>query len=681
MPRMPRESPWWVFGLPAAICAVWTVYAGKDVNWDLLNYHYYLPFELLAGRLEQDFFAASAQSYLNPVGYLPFYLMVAHGWHSVVVSIVMAGAHSLSIGLLYLIARKLFAHLPRRDRTEFSCFAAALGAATGVYWMTVGGSFLDPLLVPPMLAGLLLLLREEPGTWRRAAVAGILFGAAAALKYSNALYVLAAFPLALAMPGLTGASRLRSGFAYLFGAAAAVTVLAGPWLVLMLREFGNPVFPLFNGWFRSPYFLEFNMINERFALHDPVAFLALPFRMAALGPRIYAENFAPDLRFAALVLTLPGLAVLAARRSAHAAAVLPGWRVLAFFGFALVLWLVSSANARYGLIVLLLAGVCLARFVELLLPARAVRVTLALLLVVQVGIGIVASPPRWFISAEWSGRWLPYEVPERAVREPALYLTVEILPMAVAAPFLHPASSFVNVRGQHSLPTNSPRLNELLERHRGHVRTLGRFLELADGRPAEAQVKAYDARLQRFGFRVDVADCFAIPWRPDDADALSRAANVLAGHRKSIEPLSLVSCGLSRARRDPADVEREQRASALFDRIEKSCPGLFRGQTAVTEPFGSGWSRNYNGLDARLEAFADRVILNRYRVAEVVDLGRLSEWARGDAAPPPACLLPQASGAAYRDPASSQTWPRISSRTSRAPGKRSAMSLASATRP
>jgi len=630
---MARPSAWFVFGLPAALCALWSVHAGKDVNWDLLNYHYYLPFELLGRRLEQDFFAANAQSYLNPLGYLPFYLMVANGWHSVLVSIVLAVAHSLSIGLLYLVARKLFAHLPPRDQTEFAIFAAALGAASGVYWMTVGGTFLDPLLVPPMLAGLLLLLRGKERAARDAGLAGLLFGAAAALKYSNAIFVLAALPLAIAM---------RGGLAYLVGAAAAVTVLAGPWLLLMLREFGNPVFPLFNGWFRSPDYLEFNMANERFALRDPLAVLALPFQMAALGPRIYAENFAPDLRFAALVLTLPGLALLAARRNAGLAAALrgPGWRMLAFFGGSLALWLLSSANARYGMIVLLLAGVCLAWFVQLLLPARAARVVLALLLVVQVGISIVASPPRWFISAEWSGRWLPYEVPERAAREPALYLTVEILPMAAVAPFLHPGSSFANIRGQHSLPTDTPRLTTLLERHRGRVRTLGRFLELADGRPAEAQVRAYDARLRRFGWRVDTADCFAIPWQPDDQDPLSRAANWLAGGRKSIEPLSVASCGLARAPRDPADLEKERHASALFDRIEKSCPGLFRGQTAVTEPFGSGWSRNYTGLDARLEGFADRLILHRYRAGSYMELGRISDWQRDDPATLAACTGP-----------------------------------------
>ena len=93
--------------VPVLGCALWTLLAGKDLNWDLLNYHYYLPYEFLGGRLQQDFFAASAQSYLNPVGYLPFYLLVAAGWHSAVVSVLLAAAHGLSLTLLFLIARRV----------------------------------------------------------------------------------------------------------------------------------------------------------------------------------------------------------------------------------------------------------------------------------------------------------------------------------------------------------------------------------------------------------------------------------------------------------------------------------------------------------------------------------------------------------------------------------------------
>jgi hypothetical protein len=71
--------------------------------------------------------------------------------------------------------------------------------------------------------------------------------------------------------------------------------------------------------------------------------------------------------------------------------------------------------------------------------------------------------------------------------------------------------------------------------------------------------------------------------------------------------------------------------------MEKACPRLFRGQTSVTEPLGSGWSRYYAGLDARLEAYGRRVILNRYRADVQVDLGLLSDWNRAEATLPPAC--------------------------------------------
>jgi len=52
---------------------------------------------------------------------------------------------------------------------------------------------------------------------RRALIAGALIGAAAALKYSNAIYALAALPLTLAMPGLSGLARVRACLAYMAG--------------------------------------------------------------------------------------------------------------------------------------------------------------------------------------------------------------------------------------------------------------------------------------------------------------------------------------------------------------------------------------------------------------------------------------------------------------------------------
>jgi hypothetical protein len=337
--------------------------------------------------------------------------------------------------------------------------------------------------------------------------------------------------------------------------------------------------------------------------------------MATLDRHLYAEIFAPDLRMAPLLAALVALPFFRRRLDAR------DWRLLGFFVLAWVLWIITSANARYGLVVLLLGGVVLALLAYRLLPERVARIALGLVLALQVGVSVLASPTRWFLVEPWSARWLSYEVPERARREPALYLSAEVLPVAVVAPFLHPGSSFVNVRGQHALPTDAPRLAALFERHRGRVRALGRRLALVEGKPEPAQAQSYDAALRRFGYRLDAADCFTIAWRPERDDWVSRAANALVGAEEAAEPLGVASCALVPAPRDPRDLEAELKFSALFDRIEKNCPALFHGQSAVTEPFGaSGWSRTYNGLDARLEAFGDTLVLHRHRSGELIDL-------------------------------------------------------------
>lgn len=636
MHRPPRLA---AFGLAALVCAAWTVVAGKDINWDLLNYHYYLPFELLAGRVDQDFFAASAQSYLNPLGYLPFYAMVAAGWHSVVVSLVLAALHSVNIALLFLIAWRLFAHLPRRRRLVFSSLGAALGAATAVFWAMIGTSFIDPLLTPAMLAGLLALLGDGRAT-QRAALAGALFGVAAALKYSNAIFAVAAFPLAFAMPKSSGAARLRAAAAFAGAGLLALAMLAGPWSWMLMSELGNPVFPLMNGWFKSPYAPAVNMGAARFAPQGVADALLFPFRMAILSRALYVETFAPDIRFAALVVAALALLMAPTKRGKNQApparALRPvDARVLAFFAVSAALWVATSANGRYGLLVLLLGGLCFVRLTERLLPERPALGVLSLVLAVQVTMSTLAAPSRWFIAEPWSDRWLPFDVPERARREPALYLTVEVLPMAAVAPFVNSASAFVNLSGQRSLAPDSPRLLALLKRHRGRVRVLGRSLELDGGKPLAGEVAYYDKIVRRIGYTIDPEDCYAIGWRPDSADLLSRAANRLAGDFPPHESLAMTSCALRPVKRDRDEVDAERRISALFDRVEQSCPRLFHGETAVTDPLREGWARYYGAFDARLEAHGEHVILNRYRAGTAVDLGRASEWERGEL--PPAC--------------------------------------------
>lgn len=627
---------WVVFGSAVAIAALWTLHAGKDLGWDLLHYHYYAAHALHEGRLERDFFAASAQGYLNPVGYLPFYWMVSSGWHSVVVAAVLAAAHAGNIALLYAIAHRLFAHHEARQRALLSLLAAVLGAASAVFWATVGTSFLDPLTTVPMLGGVLLLAAD--GGRRvaaRAAWAGALFGAAAALKYSNAMFALIAVVLPALQPGPASA-RLRATVAYCAGVAGGLMLFGGYTFVHLYREYGNPVFPLFNAWFRSPDFPPITMSAERFAPRTVAEALTFPLRIASPESMTYAEISAPDLRFAALAALAMAVAAFALMRRGRAAAAeaLTGvdLRVLGFFAVCYVAWVASSANGRYGMFVLLLVGPLVARLADRLLPIRVARGALLILIVAQGVACALISPPRWFMIDMWSDRWFPYQVPERGTREAALYLTVETQTMSVIVPFLHPDSSFINLRGQHSLEHGAARMQALLAQHKGRVRTIGRALRLQrDGRPRPGMIDLYDSTLLRHGFRVDAQDCFRVAWRPQRYDWLSQFANVLvtedAGVRES--NVVLISCALRPGSLSPAEVEEERRMTALFDRLERACPGVLRGQTSFTERMGKEWSRSYAGLEARVETSHGALVLVPFFKLRHHFLGTISEWEAG----------------------------------------------------
>jgi len=631
--------------VPLAVASVlgaaWGLFAGKDLNWDQLNYHYYVAYAWLPGRLDQDFFAASVQSYLNPLGYVPFYLAVSSGMHSVLVSMALAGIHGLSIALVYFIARRCLGVDESRGGISLPVIAAVLGCSTPVFWAILGTSFLDPLLVIPMLGGFLLLLGQRDQEIRlvHAWWAGILFGIAAGLKYSNAFFAIAAVPLFFLSNKSRWSAGIRPLASYVAGGLIAVGLSAAPWMWLLYRKFGNPLFPFLNGWFRSPYFPPLNTTAGRFVPHSIADILALPFRMVLPVPWVYVEFTAPDLRFAAAVVVLLPLAALALRRRSGGI-----WmsqvqtndrKLFAFFAASLALWLYSSANGRYGLLVLLLAGVCIARLLMLLLPLKSARNVLLAIAVLQVSVCIVAAPVRGWITGPWSHDWYPLSVPEAGKTDRAVYFTVETLSLSALVPFLNPGASFVNLRGQYSIRPGGPawrRVEALLAKQDGHARALGRAISNdSDGVPSTELVQTYDSTFARYGYRVDPHDCYLIRWRRDDADALSRAANLVAGHIQAVPRQFAFSCALRRVPPDPREIAAEEEISRVFDRIERACPNIFHGENGFTERLGSDWSRTYVSVEGRLETHGERIVFAPVHSLQYISLGTLGDWKRVDA--------------------------------------------------
>ncbi len=103
--RAGRTTPQVIFGLIATLLAgaVAAYLLGKDLNWDFYNYHLYSPLAYWTQDLKSEFMGAGMQRYLNPLGYLPFYWMVAAGWHSAIIGMLLGAFHSLSVFFLWRI--------------------------------------------------------------------------------------------------------------------------------------------------------------------------------------------------------------------------------------------------------------------------------------------------------------------------------------------------------------------------------------------------------------------------------------------------------------------------------------------------------------------------------------------------------------------------------------------------
>ena len=85
----------WVTLAGTLMLWTWVMWVGRDLSWDVINHHIYLPFSLLSGRHAADLFAAGPQSYQNPIGYLPFYGLLRSDAPSWLVGTVLVMLHAL----------------------------------------------------------------------------------------------------------------------------------------------------------------------------------------------------------------------------------------------------------------------------------------------------------------------------------------------------------------------------------------------------------------------------------------------------------------------------------------------------------------------------------------------------------------------------------------------------------
>lgn len=472
--RLPRAG--WRAKLNAAavmLClvagAAFSYWRGQDINFDQLNYHYYIAHAFWTSRLDQDVAPSQVvHSFLNPIVYLPFYLMVRH-FPPLLVGMVLGALHGLNLFLVGVIAWMVTPSLKPPQRITSICAALVISAASPMAISEFGTSMADLIVSLPVLCGVALLIGAEfrPGRtgWAlfRILLGGALVGAATSLKLTSAPFAIALVSVAMVCRD-TWLRRLVAAAVCAAGGAAGFAAGGGFWYLDMWRRFGNPVFPYFNTLFRSPdYPTTKSFFDDRFEPKGLVEAFRYPFEWAN-AQHTTSELIFRDTRFA-IIIILAAAAVsfrAASRRAGVGKTVLgiaPGLRLTTFFAIALALWFYEWSIQRYIVVLELLCGpvmVALSRRLDFWRFSHGWGVPAVCAAIAIASSTTVIAPEYGHL--DWSTNWYDVEIVPSKSDHPVYFLDDEA-PLAYVVSALPPGSTAIGlVAWENYVPMGNPAL-------------------------------------------------------------------------------------------------------------------------------------------------------------------------------------------------------------------------------
>jgi hypothetical protein len=257
-------------GLALLFWAAFVILLGKDTSWDFRNYHWYAPYALLNHRMAIDVAVAHQASYYNPYLDLPYYWLAhTRAWIALGVLGAVQGANIIP---LYLMARSSLRVKASTSDIKIMAGALSLLGLVGALTLTeFGTTYYDNVMSVLVLAALAILVLKrdalQSGTLGKAAAisaaAGLVSGAAMGLKLPEMPFCVG---FAAALVALGGSWKhqavrlLAGGLAGVIG----VAIFSGPWLLYMYHLTGNPLFPYFNDYWKSPLALAVPYRDLRF---------------------------------------------------------------------------------------------------------------------------------------------------------------------------------------------------------------------------------------------------------------------------------------------------------------------------------------------------------------------------------------------------------------------------------
>ena len=338
----------------AVLSVLFVFFLGKDINFDVANYHFYNPFALLEGRLTNDSVVADLQTFFNPLLDIPTYLMAMHWQYpALIIGCIIGILQSFNIFIVYLLTKK---SIPiQNNQGLWLSLLVALFTLTGTgYLWEVGTLFGDTLVSVVFLFSMYLILFPEKNLLQL--IGWTLLGFAGGLKYYYFFYIIVFLGTYLITHNKYLSWRNKGAIvgALLLGGALS----AGYWCLLLYTYFGNPVFPFMDNIFKSPYH-GFNTViyDLRYTPTGITDGLSMLWSLLVGGSTRFGHFVAPLSDPRIIFAWLSGIASLPLLMQGKNKIPLPIKTLILFYISSCIVWFFCFAMYRYAVIFELLSSI------------------------------------------------------------------------------------------------------------------------------------------------------------------------------------------------------------------------------------------------------------------------------------------------------------------------------------
>lgn len=375
-----------------------SIYFGKELCWDLANYHFYNPYALLHRRNNIDLWPTNfIHQYLNPTLDLLTYFLITKT-PPLFAEFYLGALHGINFWLLFLIAERFIDH-------QYKILTALLIALLGMYGPTVLpgiGSFQnDNLICLFVLSSLLLFLDTTKTPTRnhtsRILLSGLLLGCGVGLKFTAGIYVIGLGVTFFFLP-FTFKHNIQLLITWSIAVAVGICLTSGYWMWHLWTQYHNPIFPFLNHLFHSPFFIADNWRDTRFLPTGLLQTFFYPFYFSWDG-RIADASF-QDFRylFVYVLLVITFVVTVIQRNQSHNKMQTMTKSLIVFFIISYIVWQSYFSIARYLAPLEMLAPLMIYLLVTHLIPSHHYRIIVISFLFMTLAL---AMRPTKMIRARW----------------------------------------------------------------------------------------------------------------------------------------------------------------------------------------------------------------------------------------------------------------------------------------